>query len=76
MTVTFFFIPFLKMSKRKFVKVKLLELNEQITQIESNGGIIKRIIRNSNDVKNSKITAKLEINEYTDEDLEIVIGQF
>lgn len=64
------------MSKRKFVKVKLLELNEQITQIETNGGIIKRIIRNGNELENPKMTKKLDVKEYNDEDLEIVIGQF
>lgn len=61
------------MSKRKFINIKILQLNNKLAKIETNGEIIKSIIQNGNEIEKSETPQKLELNEYSDEDLEIVI---
>lgn len=58
------------MSRQKLINIKISQLNNKLIKIESNGGIGKRTH------ENGKPKAKLHVNEYTDEDIEIVIGLF
>lgn len=61
------------MSKRKFINIKILQLNNKLTKIETNGDIIKSVIKNGNEREKSETPQKLELKDYSDEDLEIVI---
>lgn len=61
------------MSKRKFINIKILQLNNKLTKIETNGEIIKSVIKNEKEMKKLKMPEKIQLIEYSDEDLEIVI---
>lgn len=61
------------MSKRKFINIKILQLNNKLTKIETNGEIIKSVIKNEKKIEKLKMPEKIQLIEYSDEDLEIVI---
>lgn len=61
------------MSKRKFINLKILQLNNKLIKVETNGQIIKSDIENGKEIDKSKNSQNLQLNEYSDEDLEIVI---
>lgn len=61
------------MSKRKFINIKILQLNNKLTKIETNGEIIKSVIKNEKEIEKLKMPEKIQLIEYSDEDLEIVI---
>lgn len=61
------------MSKRKFINIKILQLNNKLTKIETNGEIIKSVIKNVKEIEKLKMPEKIQLIEYSDEDLEIVI---
>lgn len=61
------------MSKRKFINIKILQLNNKLTKIETNGEIIKSVIKNEKEIEKLKMPEKIQLIEYSDEDLKIVI---
>lgn len=55
------------MSKQKLINIKILELNNELNKIKTNKEIIKQVYTVENDPQ------KLQIMEYSDEDLKIII---
>lgn len=60
------------MSKQKLINIKILELNNELNNIKTKEGVMKKVYKIENEIEKSETSQKLQIKDYSDEDLKIV----